>query len=35
MTKTKLAKAVTMVLAGAALSAGASTAFASNTMYNS
>ncbi|MDO9162434.1 MAG: VPLPA-CTERM sorting domain-containing protein [Methylococcaceae bacterium] len=34
MTKTKLAKAVTMVLAGAALYAGASTAFASNTMYN-
>jgi len=34
MTKTKLAKAVTMVLAGAALSAGVSNAFASNTMYN-
>jgi hypothetical protein len=34
MIKTKLAKAVSMAIAGAALSAGASSAFASNTMYN-
>jgi hypothetical protein len=34
LTKTKLANAVTKTLVGAVLSAGASTAFASNTMYN-
>jgi hypothetical protein len=34
MIKTKLAKAVTMAIAGTAISMGASTAFASTTMYN-
>jgi len=34
MTKTKLAKAVTLAIAGSALSVGASNAIASNTMYN-
>ncbi len=34
MNKTKLAKAVSMIIAGAALTAGASSAFASTTMYN-
>ncbi len=34
MIKTKLAKAITMAIAGTAISMGASTAFASTTMYN-
>ncbi|MDD1626686.1 MAG: hypothetical protein LUQ26_04305, partial [Methylococcaceae bacterium] len=34
MIKTKLAKAITLAITGTAISMGASTAFASTTMYN-